>query len=208
MVDDVHRRGDLDDLVLLDVERQRAAHAAIRADRVGQRLRRLVPGAGRAHLVLAPEHQRAGRADTDAVAAVDAGGVGQADVPLGRDAGIEATAGDADGEGVLGIDPAGLDALVAEDALGVVAHVELVVDLDRLGDGGRRRCPRAARARRPAARRARRPRQAPPVGRSGLGRRRSEPCSPRPRARSTGRPTSRAARARACGWCARARNRS
>lgn len=30
-----------------------------------------------------------------------------------------------------------VDALVAEDALGVVAHVEVVVDLHRLGDGRR-----------------------------------------------------------------------
>ena len=33
--DVVERRGDLDDLVVLDVERQRAADAAVRADRVG-----------------------------------------------------------------------------------------------------------------------------------------------------------------------------
>ncbi len=38
-------------------------------------------------------------------------------------------------ERVLGVDAAGLDALVAEDALAVVAHVEVVVDLHRLGDG-------------------------------------------------------------------------
>ena len=69
----VERRGDLDDPVVLDVELDRAADAAVRADRVGHGLRRLVPGARLAHVVLGLEHERAGRADADAVAAVDAG---------------------------------------------------------------------------------------------------------------------------------------
>ncbi|MNC88437.1 hypothetical protein D3C83_42510 [compost metagenome] len=56
---------------------------------------------------------------------------------LGRDVGAEAAAGDRDGEGVLGVDAARLDALIAEDALAVVADVEVVVDLGRLRDGGR-----------------------------------------------------------------------
>src|SRR6185503_627168 len=55
---------------------------------------------------------------------------------LGRDAGVEAAAGDGDREGVLRVLPARLDALVAEDALRVVAHVQVVVDLGRLGDRG------------------------------------------------------------------------
>src|SRR5438876_1018863 len=45
-------------------------------------------------VVLALEHQGAGRADTDVVAAVDAGGVGDGGSPLGRDAGAEAATGD------------------------------------------------------------------------------------------------------------------
>jgi hypothetical protein len=126
-------------VVVLDVQRERAADAAVRADRVGHWSARLVPRAGGAHVVLALEHQRAGRADADAVAAVDARRVGQRDVELGRDAGVEAAAGDRDRERVLGVLAARLDALVAEDALRVVADVEVVVDLDRLGDGGGRR---------------------------------------------------------------------
>ena len=81
------------------------------------------------------EHQRAGRADADAVAAVDAGGIGQRHVPLRGDPGIEAAPGDGDRERVLGVLAARLDALVAEDALRVVADVEVVVDLHRLRDG-------------------------------------------------------------------------
>src|SRR5205814_7314045 len=64
----------------------------------------------------------------DAVAAVHAGGVGEDDVVLGRDVSIEAAAGNGDRERVLMVRAAGLDALVTEDALRVVAHVQLVVD--------------------------------------------------------------------------------
>jgi hypothetical protein len=85
--------------------------------------------------VLGLEHQGACRADADAVAAVDAGGIGEGNRLLGGDSGVEAAPRDGDRERVLGIFAAGLDALVAEDALRVVADVEIVVDLDRLGDG-------------------------------------------------------------------------
>src|SRR5207237_7123357 len=98
-------------------------------------LRCLVPGAGGAQVVLRLEHQRAGGADADAVAAVDARRVGQSDVVFGGDVGVEPATGDGDGEGVLGVGAARLDALVAKDALRVVAYVEVVVDLHRLGDG-------------------------------------------------------------------------
>ena len=80
------------------------------------------------------ELQGAGRADRHAVAAVDAGRLGQGDVELGGDAGVHAPAGDGDREGVLGVVAARLDALVAEDALVVVADVEVVLDLDLLVD--------------------------------------------------------------------------
>src|SRR5690348_4225505 len=70
-------RGDLDDLVVLDVQGEGAAHAAVRADRVGGRLARLVPVPGFAQRVLGGEHQRARRADRDAVAAVHARGLRQ-----------------------------------------------------------------------------------------------------------------------------------
>ena len=152
----------------------RAADAAVRADRVGHGLGRLVPGARLAHVVLGLEHQRAGRADPDAVAAVDAGRLGQRDGLLGRDPGVEPAPGDGDRERVLRLLAAGVDALVAEDALRVVADVEVVVDLGRLGDGGRRRVAggRVVVAR-PRARRARRRRPARPAGRSASRPRRS-----------------------------------
>src|SRR5262249_61559483 len=92
----------------------------------------------RAHAVPALEHEGAGRADADAVAAVDAGRVGQRHVGLGGDARVEAAARHRDRERVLRVDAAGLDALVAEHALAVVADVEVVVDLHRLGHGLRR----------------------------------------------------------------------
>ena len=89
----------------------------------------------RAELVLGAELERAGRADRDAVAAVDAGRLGERRVELGRDPGVEAAPGDVDRERVLVLLAAGVDALVTEDAFRVVADVELVVDLDRLRDG-------------------------------------------------------------------------
>ena len=201
---------DLDDRVVLDVERQRAADAAVRADRVGHRLGALVPRPGGPHVVLGLEHQRAGRADADAVAAVDARRIGQRDGLLGRDPGVEAAPGDGDRERVLGVLAARLDALVAEDALRVVADVEVVVDLDRLarrsgrGVGAGRRVMVAGLVRVALAgvggRRGRR--------RSAPGRRRSARCSRRPPARSRGRPTSRGTRGPSSGCGGRARCRS
>ncbi len=96
------------------------------------------PLAGLPQLELGLGHQRAGRAHRDAVAAVDAGRLGQRHVQLGRDVGVEAAPGDGDGEGDLRVGAAGLDALVAEHALRVVADVEVVVVLDRLRHGGGR----------------------------------------------------------------------
>src|SRR5207245_5319109 len=111
----VERRGDLDDLVVLDVQLEAAADAAVRADRLGDRLRGLVPAALRAEVVLALEHQRPGRADRDAVATVDTGRVRQRGRELRGDAGIEATPGNGDRERVLPVAAAPLHALVAED---------------------------------------------------------------------------------------------
>ena len=163
-----------------------------------------------AHVVLALEHQRARRADADAVAAVDAGGLGQRRGELGRDARVEAAAGDGDRERVLRLDAAGLDALVAEDALRVVADVEVVVDLDGLGDrrgrpGADRRGGGPGMAASRCARGGRR------RGRAEARRdpRRSAPSSPGPRARrTTGRPRRPGTRGRACATGARARCRS
>ena len=170
---------------------------------------------GLAHVVLGLEHQRAGRADADAVAAVDARRLGQRHGLLGRDPGVEAATRDRDRERVLGVLAAGLDALVAEDALRVVADVEVVVDLRRLGDGGGRRVAggrvvvaglvRVALARR---------RRARPAGRSAWHPRRSarrRPRSSRPARsdrRATGRPTTRGTRGPSCATAGRARSRS
>src|SRR5712691_9118849 len=131
----VERRRDLDYRVVLHVQLEHAADAAVGAHRLGDRLLALVPGAGLAHVVLALEHQRAGRADADAVAAVDAGRVWKRCAELGRYVGVEPTAGDAQRERVLCVDAARLDALVAEDAARVVAHIQLVVDLHGTGGG-------------------------------------------------------------------------
>src|SRR4051794_40294674 len=117
------------------MEVQGATDAAVRADRLGRRLGGLIPGPGLAHLELRAEHQRTRRTDPDAVAAVDAGALGQRNGVLRGDPGIEPATGDGDREGVLGVLAARLDALVAEDALRVIADVELVVDLHGLGDG-------------------------------------------------------------------------
>src|SRR5581483_1782749 len=133
----VERRGDLHDLVVLDMELHVTADAAVRADRLHDALPRLVPGSLRAHVVLALEHQRARRAHADAVAAVDAGRLGERHGELGGDARVEPSSRDRDRECVLGLDPARFDTLVAEDAAGVVAHVQLVVDLHGLPDGSR-----------------------------------------------------------------------
>src|SRR5262245_29759162 len=112
----VERRGHLDDRVVLHVQGERAADAAVGADRGRLRLAALVPLAGAAQVELRLENERAGRAHADAVAAEDAGGIRQRHVELGRDSRLEAASGDRDGEGVLRVRAAGLDALVAEHA--------------------------------------------------------------------------------------------
>src|SRR4051794_3581830 len=130
----VVRRGDLDDRVVLDVQREVAAHAAVRAHGVDLRLLLRLPLARLSKLVLVRRHQRAGRADGDAVAAVDTGRLRQRHIELRGDVRVEAAAGDCDRKRVLVLLAARLDALVTEDALRVVAHVELVVELRRLCD--------------------------------------------------------------------------
>ena len=86
--------------------------------------------------MLGLEHERTRWAHADAVAAVDAGGVGQRDVELGGDVGVETPSGRGDGEGVLGVLPAGLDALVTEDAALLIAYIEVILDLWPLCHGG------------------------------------------------------------------------
>ena len=151
-------------------------HAAVGADRVGGGLRSAGPIPRRPHRPFGHWHERAGRAHGDAVPAVHACRLRQGDVVRSRDVGVEATTGDGDGEGVLPVDPAGVDALVAQDALAVVTDVQVVVVLDRDPHGGRV----VAEARGLDAC----SRSIPPLAPSGW---------------STDRPRSRAARGRACG---------
>src|SRR5207253_8811685 len=105
------------------------AGCAVGAEGAHPRLSARVPGAVLPAVVLALEHEGARRTDRDAVAAIDARGTRQRDAHLRRDVRVESAAGDGDGEGILEVVAAGLDALVAEDAFRVVAHVEVVVDL-------------------------------------------------------------------------------
>src|SRR5207244_2303311 len=81
------------------------------------------------------EHQSPCWAHADTIAAVNAGGIGQRDLILGRDVGIKAASGYGNREGTLRIHAAGLDALVAENTFRVVSHVQVVVNLWRLGHG-------------------------------------------------------------------------
>jgi hypothetical protein len=68
----VVRRGHANNLAFLLVNCEVATHATVRADGIGLCLAALVPCTSLAHVKFALEHQRAGRADTDAVAAIDA----------------------------------------------------------------------------------------------------------------------------------------
>src|SRR5690348_14080408 len=55
----LERRRGLENLAVLHVEAQRAAHATVGADRVGRRLTRFVPRAVGAHVEFLLGHQRA-----------------------------------------------------------------------------------------------------------------------------------------------------
>src|SRR4030088_202387 len=105
------------------MEFQHAADAAVGAYRLGHVLLGLIPRAGLAHVVLALEHQRPGRAHTDAISAVHTRGLWEPNRELGGDVSIEPAAGHADRKCVLRIDAARFHALVAEDAARVVAHI-------------------------------------------------------------------------------------
>src|SRR5437762_13313770 len=78
----VKRRRHFQDLPLLRVYCQFAAHPAIRTDRVGLGLLSLIPRPRGSHVVLGLEHQRARWAYTDAVAAIDARGFWQRNIEL------------------------------------------------------------------------------------------------------------------------------
>ena len=139
-----------------------------------------------AEVELGPADERARRADGDAVAAVDARRIRKRRLVLRGDPRAEPAAGDRDRERVLPLEPARLDALVAEDALRVVADVGLVVELGRRRDG-----PSAGEPLRLAA--------VPLAGRPGG----SAPSTRRPRSRGTrGRASASAARDRCRSGCA------
>ena len=65
-------RGHANDLAVLLLHGEVAAHTAVRTDGVRLGLTALVPCAGLAHVIFTLEHQRTGGTDTDAVAAIDA----------------------------------------------------------------------------------------------------------------------------------------
>ena len=110
-------RSDLDDLVVLNVQRERAANAAVWADGVGLRLLLFFPCASLAHVVLTRKHECASGADLNAVAAIDARRVGEIDIEFRRDANIEATTRDTDSKSVLPLLATRINALVTHDAL-------------------------------------------------------------------------------------------
>ena len=196
----VLRARHLHDPVVLRVQREVAAHAAVGADRVGGRLARLVPVARRpaSSTRCGASAPRSGtrRCSCRSRRTRSRAGRRRARWRCGR----RTPPGHGDGERVLPLLAAGVDALVAEDALGVVADVELVVVLDRLLHGGgvvaeagsaRRRRPRSSAA---AARcggqvdRGGEQLQHQPAGAvDPLGRRSGRPCRPRPSASRSAR---------------------
>ncbi len=113
----VKRRGHANDLAFLLVHGEVAAYSAIRADGVSLGLPAFVPSAGLAHVIFALEHQRAGGADADAVAAIDASRVGQGNVKFRGNVGGEAAAGHGNRKGVLRVYATGFHALVAQNTL-------------------------------------------------------------------------------------------
>src|SRR5258707_15345635 len=80
----VKRRSHANNLVVLGMHREIAAHAAVGADGVSLRLPRLVPGVRLAHVIFTFEHQRPGRTHANTVATVHASRLGQRDIELGN----------------------------------------------------------------------------------------------------------------------------
>src|SRR5262245_9458845 len=118
------------------MELEVATDATVGTDRLSNGLLRLVPGSRLAMIVLRLEHQSAGGTYRDTVATIDTRRIGQLDREFSRNPSIEAAACYRQRVGVLKVFPTGLDTLVAEDALAVIAYVELVVHLGGLSDRG------------------------------------------------------------------------
>lgn len=129
----IERRSDTDYVPILRMDRQRTAHAAIRADGVGASLARFFPGPRVARVELRFEHERARGAYADAVSAIHARRIGKRNVKFGGNMSGEAAASYADGKRILRVNSAGLDALVTKNAFRVIANIELVIDFSRLG---------------------------------------------------------------------------
>ena len=81
----IERRSDLDDTIVLDVKVQVAADSAVGADGTGDGLLFFIPDACSTEVVLALEHQGAGRANAYAVTAVDASRLVERHIELGGD---------------------------------------------------------------------------------------------------------------------------
>ena len=132
----VERRTHFHDLPSLSVDGKLAAHAAIRANRFRVRLPRFVPRSRLAHVVFGFAHQRAGRADANAIPAIHARRIRQWNFKFRGNVRVEPAPGNANRERVLGVHAASFHAFVAEDALRVVAHVQFVVNFLRLRHRG------------------------------------------------------------------------
>ena len=116
---------------------ERAAYATIWADRVRLGLLRLIPSTSLTQLVLTTEHQSTSGTDANTIATIHAGGIRKRCRKLGRNASVETTASHSNSKGILRIGPAGFHAFVTKDAAGIVANVQVIINLHRLCDGGR-----------------------------------------------------------------------
>jgi hypothetical protein len=113
----VKGRGHANDPAVLLKHGEVAAYSAIRTDGVSLGLEAFVPCAGLAHVIFAFKHQRAGGADTNAVAAIDASRVGQRNVEFSRNVGGKTATRHGNRESVLRVHAAGFHALVLITAL-------------------------------------------------------------------------------------------
>ena len=91
------------------------------------------------HLVLTTEHQSPSGTDANTIATIHTGGIRQRCRKLGRDARVKATPSHRNSKSILRIGPAGFHAFITEDAAGIVANVQVIINLHRLCDGGRSR---------------------------------------------------------------------
>src|SRR6516225_9138373 len=122
-------RGYANDPAILLVDGEVAPDSAVGADGVGPGLPAFVPALGLAHIIFRLEHQGACGTDADAVTAIDTSRVGQWYFKLCCNVGGEAAAGHRNRKRILSVYATSFHALVAQDTLGVIADVKLVVNL-------------------------------------------------------------------------------